>query len=247
MLDKIKNFFTSKNNIVSKDPILVKKDFKITNNDLNIKDNQYKVLECFYVKWKYIYDIFKKDENKVNVVIPLLLVFGNSEYGNIDNYFLKDYIYMVLVSDCDIKEISFKGYDNCYHKLEITSDTIFDKNEEFNKKIKELSNLKIHILHLKQSAEVFESLDGYADVFGYKSTQYNFIRERFDENDIVQSQEFIMLDFSIKVLPTYVPTREDIANLINILAEDKKLFPPKMGKDISDNIKNEGKKYDWFL
>ena len=56
-----------------------------------------------------------------------------------------------------------------------------------------------------------------------------------------------MLDFSIKVLPTHVPTREDIANLINILAEDKRLFPPKMSKDISDNMKNEGKKYVGFL
>ena len=69
MLDKIKNFFTSKNNIVSKDPILVKKDFKITNNDLNIKDNQYKVLECFYVKWKYIYDIFKKGLQKKRGIV----------------------------------------------------------------------------------------------------------------------------------------------------------------------------------
>lgn len=243
ILNKIKSLFTTKKSdssacinksIQSKNQnCLIEKRFILEHEkDFNIKLGIEKLIDGYYVKWDKIYDMYNSQKDKkLNIVVPLLLIFGDNEYGKA-NCFLRDRFFLILMSDCEIAKVSFKTAFDDFHDLIIEDDTIFTLNKEFNEKITKKNSMRIHILQLNHDCCNYK-IGAYGEIFPNEKQPCRdlFIQVSNDPNDFLQPVIIPRFDFKVYINPFIVPSKDYTNKIIKDMATSKSLFPPNLCKN----------------
>ena len=243
ILNKIKSLFTTKESDSStyiikstqskNQKCLIEKRFILEHEkDFNIKLGIEKLIDGYYVKWDKIYDMYNSQKDKkLNIVVPLLLIFGDNEYGKA-NCFLRDRFFLILMTDCEIEKVSFKtAFDN-FHDLIIEDDSIFTLNKEFNEKVTRKNSMRIHVLQLSQNFCNYR-IGPYGEIFPNEKQPCRdlFIQVTNDPNDFLQPIIIPKFDFKVYIKPFIVPSKDYTNKIIKDIVISKNLFPPNLCKN----------------